>query len=68
MTKVFDVAKEAALAGGALLKARLGKIKSVDYKSAYNLVTDVDKASEDLIIATIKATFPQDSFLAEEGG
>jgi myo-inositol-1(or 4)-monophosphatase len=68
MTKVFDVAKEAALAGGALLKARLGKIKSVDYKSAYNLVTDVDKASEELIIATIKVAFPEDSFLAEEGG
>lgn len=68
MTKVFDVAKEAALAGGALLKARLGKIKSVDYKSAFNLVTDVDKASEELIISTINAAFPEDSFLAEEGG
>ena len=68
MTKVFDVAKAAALAGGALLKARVGKIKSVDYKSAFNLVTDVDKASEELIISTIKAAFPQDSFLAEESG
>ncbi|MFA7339612.1 MAG: inositol monophosphatase family protein [Candidatus Obscuribacterales bacterium] len=68
MTKVFDVAKAAALAGGALLKARVGKIKSVDYKSAFNLVTDVDKASEELIINTIRAAFPEDSFLAEEGG
>jgi myo-inositol-1(or 4)-monophosphatase len=68
LSKVFEVAKEAALAGGALLKSRVGKIKSVDYKSAYNLVTDVDKASEELIIATIKAAFPEDSFLAEEGG
>jgi fructose-1,6-bisphosphatase/inositol monophosphatase family enzyme len=37
-------------------------------RAHYNLVTDVDKASEELIISTIKAAFPEDSFLAEEGG
>lgn len=68
MSEVEKVALAAALAGGSLLKARVGNIKTVDYKSAYNLVTDVDKASEELIVQTIKATFPEDSFLAEEGG
>ncbi len=53
---------------GALLKSRVGKIKSVDYKSAFNIVTDVDKASDALIVKTIKATYPNDGFLAEESG
>ena len=64
----MEVALAAAHAGGELLKSRVGKIKSVDYKSAYNLVTDVDKASEELIINTIRCAFPEDSFLGEEGG
>jgi myo-inositol-1(or 4)-monophosphatase len=59
-----DIAREA----GALLKSRVGKIKSVDYKSAYNIVTDVDKASEALLIKTIKASYPEDGFLCEESG
>lgn len=68
MQKTIKTAVEAARAAGALQKERLGKIKSVDYKSAFNLVTDVDKACEDLIIETIRRAFPQDSFLAEESG
>ncbi len=68
MSNVLEVALAAARAGGELLKSRVGKIKTVDYKSAYNLVTDVDKASEELIIKIISKAFPQDGFLAEEGG
>jgi myo-inositol-1(or 4)-monophosphatase len=68
IAKILEVAREAAQKAGALLKERVGKIKSLDYKSAFNLVTDVDKASEDLVITTIRKAFPDDDFLGEEGG
>lgn len=68
MAEILEVAREAALKAGALLKERVGKVKSLDYKSAFNLVTDVDKASEELVISTISRAFPEDSFLGEEGG
>ena len=65
---VKKIAFKAAQEAGKLLKERLGKIKQVDYKSAFNIVTDVDKASENLILQIIKDAFPEDSFLAEESG
>ena len=68
MTKLRELAESIAREAGQLLKSRVGKIKSIDYKSAFNLVTDVDKASEELIIRTVKATFPDDGFLGEESG
>jgi myo-inositol-1(or 4)-monophosphatase len=68
LTKLRQLAESVAREAGHLLKSRVGKIKSVDYKSAYNIVTDVDKASEDLIVKTIKATYPEDGFLCEESG
>lgn len=68
MADVLEVAREAAQKAGALLRQRLGNIKSLDYKSAFNLVTDVDKASEELVISTIKKAFAEDDFLGEEGG
>ncbi|HNB18684.1 MAG TPA: inositol monophosphatase family protein, partial [Candidatus Obscuribacter sp.] len=68
MDKLEKVAREAALRAGELQKSRLGKIKSLDYKSAFNIVTDVDKASEALIIETLTQEFPDACFLAEESG
>lgn len=68
MQKTIQIAIEAARAAGAIQRERLGKVRQIDYKSAFNLVTDVDKAAEALIIETITAAFPDDSFLAEESG
>lgn len=68
MDKVKNTAFKAAHEAGKLLKERLGNIKQVDYKSAFNIVTDVDKASEKLILQIIKESFPDDSILAEESG
>jgi myo-inositol-1(or 4)-monophosphatase len=65
---IREVAIQAARQAGALLRERLGNIKNIDYKSAFNIVTDVDKASERLIIDTIKGRFPEDHILAEETG
>jgi myo-inositol-1(or 4)-monophosphatase len=68
VTKVGELAQSVAREAGALLKSRVGKIKTVDYKSVFNIVTDVDKASEELIVRTIKTTYPEDGFLCEESG
>jgi myo-inositol-1(or 4)-monophosphatase len=65
--KAEDTAKRAALKAGTHIRERLGHSK-IDYKSAFNLVTDVDKASEKMILEILRADFPDDSILAEEGG
>jgi len=62
------VAFRAALEAGQLIKERMGQISSIDYKSAFNLVTDVDKASEAIILEIIGEAFPEDAILAEESG
>lgn len=68
MNQERKVAFRAALEAGRLLKERVGQIKSIDYKSAFNIVTDVDKASEKLILEIFGAEFPDDAILAEESG
>lgn len=68
MKQERTVAFRAALEAGGLIKERMGNIASIDYKSAFNLVTDVDKASETLILEIIQGSFPDDAILAEESG
>ncbi|MFH1857054.1 MAG: inositol monophosphatase family protein [Candidatus Omnitrophota bacterium] len=57
-----DAAKEA----GSFIKRRLGKIREISFKGEINLVTDVDKKSEAIIMKRIKKDFPCHVFLAEE--
>ena len=65
--KYIDVAVESALKAGDYAKKRKGKIRSISYKGEINLVTDVDKICEDIIVSTIKKYFPSHSILSEEG-
>ena len=67
-TKSKEVAVRAAREAGQFIRERVAKQKHIDYKSAFNLVTDVDKGSEALIIEIIRGAFPDDSILAEESG
>lgn len=61
------VAIEAALKAGAILEKGLGtSFEVIEKTNPQNLVTSLDKASEDAIIAFIKAQFPNHQFLAEE--
>ncbi len=68
MEKVKEVALRAAQEAGEVLRKGVGNIKNIDYKSAFNVVTDVDKASEALVISIIREAFPDDYILAEESG
>ena len=62
------VAVEAALKGGSLIKRSVGKVAKISYKGRDNIVTDVDKASERMIIKIIRSHFPGHSILSEEKG
>ena len=68
MNRFGRVARETALEAGRYMKRRLGKIKELSFKGEINLVTDVDKKCEALIIKRLKSHFPKHEILAEESG
>lgn len=68
MSKVKDTAIKAAHAAGELMLQRLGDIGKINYKDAFNLVTDVDKDAEKTVINILRHSFPNDAILAEESG
>lgn len=59
-------AREVAVRAGELLMDRYERVERVDYKSARDIVTEVDHLSEALIIDAIRVAFPADGILAEE--
>jgi len=67
---MLKVAIEAALEAGKFLRTNVGKIRHIERKSGQetNLVTEIDKKSEHLIINKIKKHFPNHDFLGEESG
>ena len=67
--KILKVAIEAAKESGEYMLGHIGKLKEVSRKRGFNdLVTDVDKASEKIIIDSVRKAFPSHSILAEESG
>lgn len=63
------VGVRAALAAGELLRKGFGTHFTIHSKPGkHNLVTEYDHLSEKLIIDFIKKHYPDDTFLAEEGG
>ena len=64
-----QVAIDTAKRAGALLRAELGKRRQIAFKgSPTNLVTEMDRRAEALIIEAIQAEFPGDAILSEERG
>jgi len=66
MEKFIEVGLAAAREAGQLLTDRFHSAFAVMHKGAINLVTDVDIAAENLIVARLRSAFPQHSILAEE--
>lgn len=62
----LETAVRAARLAGEVISSHLGRAKEIDMKQASDFVTDIDRRSEELIISTIKESFPTHSFLAEE--
>jgi fructose-1,6-bisphosphatase/inositol monophosphatase family enzyme len=59
-----DLAKRA----GSILLDRYEKVEQIDFKSAKDVVTEVDHLSEALIIEAIRAEHGGDGIIAEESG
>ena len=62
---IINIAREA----GELIREGFGKSFKIEFKTGENnLVTEIDKASESLIVNFIKKNYPSHGILAEEGG
>ena len=70
MTDLLDTAVFAARAGGEVLLANWRNLPhgSVEEKTKNDFVTEADRESERRIVSAIRSRFPEDAFLAEEGG
>ena len=64
LTVAIDIAREA----GAIVRQGFGKVQRLDFKGAVNPVTETDTAAEALIIARLRAAFPNHAILGEESG
>ncbi len=70
MSEILETAVAAAVAGGEVLLANWRNLPhgSVQEKTKNDFVTFADRESEQRIIASIRSRYPEDAFLAEEGG
>jgi len=68
LNKYLDVAKEAALRAGVVLKERFRKLcpSMIDEKAKNDFVTEADKKSEEIIKSHIRSHFNNHDILAEE--
>ena len=66
MNDYKECAIEIAREAGIFLKNKLNSLHTIDYKGEINLVTEVDKISEEMITSKINALFPDHDILAEE--
>jgi myo-inositol-1(or 4)-monophosphatase len=60
-------AAETARAAGAILRERFGQPHEIRFKGAIDLVTEADRAAEDLIASRLRAACPDHELLCEEG-
>jgi myo-inositol-1(or 4)-monophosphatase len=65
---MLEFVVETARRAGALLLAGLDGDPVVELKSPYEVVTAIDRASEELIVGALSRQFPDHAILAEEGG
>jgi myo-inositol-1(or 4)-monophosphatase len=66
-TDAREVAISAARDAGTVLRERLSRARTIDFKGTVDLVTDADRASEELIASRIHQAFPDHRLLGEEG-
>ena len=66
-SKELALAEAVAREAGALLKENFGREQSIEFKGRINLVTEMDRRAEDLIVKRLQAAYPGDDIWAEEG-
>lgn len=67
---MLRTAIDAAVAAGKFLKQNVGKVRDIQVKAGQekNLVTEIDKRAEAMIIESLRQHFPKHDILAEESG
>jgi len=64
----LEAVRDLSIEAGAFLLDNFGQAGRIDHKGAVDLVTDVDRRSEERLLATLSRLFPDDTIEAEEGG
>lgn len=62
----LEVAREAAESAGSLIRKNWNRPKQIQYKSPIDLVTTIDRQSEQRIVKILRKRFPNHAILAEE--
>jgi len=65
-TEIKRTLLEALAKAGKIIHSNFGKAQTITKKGEFNLVTEIDKASEKAIVGLILKRFPGHSILAEE--
>ena len=68
MPSYLETSVEIAREAGALLSKYFERRVAFELKGEHDLVTEADRASEQLVIERLSAHFPSHSIVAEEGG
>jgi myo-inositol-1(or 4)-monophosphatase len=67
-SELVSIASIAARAAGDIMRAGWGKAHEIQFKGAINLVTEVDHASEKVILEQLRAATREFDILTEESG
>jgi myo-inositol-1(or 4)-monophosphatase len=68
MTPSLFELKSWALQAGEILRAGIGQEHSIHHKGIVNLVTEMDRRSEDFLVSEIRRHYPDHRIIAEESG
>src|ERR1700716_671117 len=68
MPSFLETSAEIARESGALLATYFERRVTFELKGEHDLVTEADRASEQLVIERLSSHFPSHSIVAEEGG
>lgn len=63
---LLDVAKRSAVEAGKEIKSALKDKRDISFKGQYDLLTKMDKRSEEIIIENIKGSFTEHDIVTEE--
>jgi myo-inositol-1(or 4)-monophosphatase len=63
-----SIAVRSALEAGRTLRSYFGNLTTVDFKGEIDIVTEADRAAEEIVLGRIRTAFPDDAILAEESG
>ena len=68
MSTILEPVVAVVRQAGAVLMEGYGNVRHIQQKGVIDLVTEYDKRSEEIILATIQKEFPDHAILAEESG